>query len=125
MFRRILGGTTASVPQNDIDREQWEIFPLHQLDQLEANRFSVGWVLMFNDVLDAERLHEALGRLMTIGDWKKLGGRLKRSVCDLPNCPRRFCSQSLCGSMEFPCLPSVLRIGLLARSLTHLGPRTS
>jgi hypothetical protein len=36
--------------------------------------------LRFNDVLDADKLHASLSRLLEIGDWKKVGGRLKLTV---------------------------------------------
>jgi hypothetical protein len=36
--------------------------------------------MRFNDVLDAEKLHDALSELLEIGDWRKLGGRLRFKV---------------------------------------------
>jgi hypothetical protein len=40
----------------------------------------VATVMLFNDVLDADMLNASLSRLLEIGDWRKLGGRLKRVV---------------------------------------------
>jgi hypothetical protein len=37
----------------------------------------VTWTLRFNDVLDPEKLHASLSKLLEIGDWKKVGGRLR------------------------------------------------
>jgi hypothetical protein len=41
----------------------------------------VTWTLQFNDVLDPELLHISLLRLLEIGDWRKVGGRLRLWVC--------------------------------------------
>jgi hypothetical protein len=38
-------------------------------------------MMRFNDVLDAEKLADALSRLLEIGDCNKLGGRLRFKVC--------------------------------------------
>ncbi|GAO14342.1 hypothetical protein UVI_02034170 [Ustilaginoidea virens] len=35
------------------------------------------WVMCFNDVLDAAQLHACLCQLLEIGDWRKLGARLR------------------------------------------------
>ncbi|KAE8321612.1 hypothetical protein BDV39DRAFT_210539 [Aspergillus sergii] len=40
-------------------------------------RIFVSRLMHFNDVLDAEKLHNALSKLLEIGDWRKLGGRLR------------------------------------------------
>jgi hypothetical protein len=40
----------------------------------------VTWTLRFNDVLDADSLHASLSKLLEIGDWRKLGGRLRLKV---------------------------------------------
>ena len=40
----------------------------------------VTWTLCFNDVLDAGNLHASLSRLLEIGDWRKVGGRLRLKV---------------------------------------------
>ncbi|KAK8009793.1 acyltransferase [Apiospora arundinis] len=37
----------------------------------------VSWTLCFNDVLDSDKLHSSLFRLLEIGDWRKVGGRLR------------------------------------------------
>jgi hypothetical protein len=40
----------------------------------------VTWTLRFNDVLDPEKLHSSLASLLEIGDWRKVGGRLRLKV---------------------------------------------
>ncbi|KAF6824374.1 lysr family regulatory protein [Colletotrichum plurivorum] len=35
----------------------------------------MSWSMCFHDVLDADMLHDSLSELLTIGDWRKLGGR--------------------------------------------------
>lgn len=57
-----------------------EIYPLHSLDDTKSNRQFVSWLLRFNDVLNAEVLHDALCRLLGQTTWRKLGGRLKQRV---------------------------------------------
>lgn len=62
--------------------EQDHVYPVHMLDDSTTLRGIVmTWTLCFNDVLDADRLHTALSKLLSIGDWKKLGGRLRLNVC--------------------------------------------
>ncbi|KAK3897997.1 hypothetical protein C8A05DRAFT_19345 [Staphylotrichum tortipilum] len=55
-----------------------EVYPLHMLDDTKSLRnIVVTWTLRFNDVLDHEKLHASLAGLLEIGDWGKLGGRLR------------------------------------------------
>nr|POF04447.1 hypothetical protein CFP56_55928 [Quercus suber] len=45
------------------------VYPVHMLDDLAAHRSIVmGWTLRFNDVLNADQLHNALTKLLEIGD---------------------------------------------------------
>lgn len=57
-----------------------DIYPLYPFDSDKTNRCFVSWLMRFNDVLDPEQLNNALARLLEIGDWKKLGGRLRWKV---------------------------------------------
>ncbi|KAJ6084309.1 transcriptional regulator sdnM [Penicillium sp. IBT 16267x] len=66
-----------------------DVYPIHVLDNIKANHCYVDWLMRFNDVLDAEKLKAALSRLLEIGDWKKLGGRLRRKVIR-PKHPGRY-----------------------------------
>jgi hypothetical protein len=55
-----------------------DVYPVFTLDDNETLRgIVVTWTLRFNDVLDADKLHKSLWRLLEIGDWRKLGGRLR------------------------------------------------
>jgi hypothetical protein len=58
-----------------------DVYPLHMLDNTEPLRGTVvTWTLRFDDVLDADKLHDSLSRLLDMGDWRKLGGRLRLNV---------------------------------------------
>ncbi|KAK6857717.1 hypothetical protein PG995_005416 [Apiospora arundinis] len=58
--------------------ESDEVYPVHMLDDNKTLRASiVTWTLCFNDVLDPDQLHTSLSRLLEIGDWRKIGGRLR------------------------------------------------
>lgn len=58
-----------------------DVYPVHMLDDTTMLRgIVVAWTMCFNDVLDAPKLHTSLSRLLEIGDWRKVGGRLRRKV---------------------------------------------
>lgn len=58
-----------------------DIYPLHMLDDTKGCReHFLAWTLRFNDALDAQQLLVALSKLLEIGDWRKLGGRLSLNV---------------------------------------------
>ncbi len=58
-----------------------EVVQGHVLDDTATNReIGMTWTLRFEDVLDADKLHGALARLLEIGNWRKIGGRLKLDV---------------------------------------------
>ncbi|KAF7556434.1 hypothetical protein G7Z17_g1400 [Cylindrodendrum hubeiense] len=55
-----------------------DVFPVHFFDDTKTYRsMIVTWTLRFNDALDPEKLHDGLVQLLQIGDWRKLGGRLR------------------------------------------------
>ena len=61
--------------------ESDDTFPVHMLDDTKTLRgIVVTWTLRFNDVLDADKLHASLSKLLEIGDWRKVGGRLRLKV---------------------------------------------
>lgn len=66
-----------------------ECYPVHSLDNMKGNQCWVNWTMQFNDVLDPQKLNDALSRVLQTGDWKKLAGRLYRKV-------RRKPSLSMC-----------------------------
>lgn len=56
------------------------VYPLFVQDAVSSNQVLISASLRFNDVLDAETLRAALSRLLTIGHWQKLAGRLQKRV---------------------------------------------
>lgn len=59
------------------DKPDDDVYPLHDLDDTPTRRVLVARVLRFDHVLDAEMLHNSLTKLLDIGDWRKLAGRLR------------------------------------------------
>lgn len=55
------------------------VYPVHLHDANFAKVLMV-CTMRFDSVLDAAKLHSSLTRLLEIGDWKKVGGRLRRNV---------------------------------------------
>ncbi|KAH6841263.1 hypothetical protein B0T12DRAFT_398622 [Alternaria alternata] len=54
------------------------IYPVHILDDTKTFRsILITWTLVFNDVLNADKLRSSLANLLETGDWRKLGGRLR------------------------------------------------
>lgn len=57
------------------------IIPLHLWDDVPYTRaVSLNVTLRFEEVLDIKKLHASLNRLLEIGDWRKLGARLRQNV---------------------------------------------
>jgi hypothetical protein len=76
---RLLGASPARSTPPAFETD--DVFPVHMLDDTKSLRdIVVAWTLRFNDVLDADKLHTSLSRLLEIGDWRKVGGRLRRNV---------------------------------------------
>ncbi|KAH7135086.1 hypothetical protein B0J11DRAFT_517565, partial [Dendryphion nanum] len=72
----LFGGSSNKTPPPPVQSD--DIYPLHLLDDTKTYRgIVVAWTLRFNDVLDPEKLHGSLSRLLEIGDWRKLGGRVR------------------------------------------------
>ncbi|ROT41992.1 hypothetical protein SODALDRAFT_374374 [Sodiomyces alkalinus F11] len=92
-IRALLGLKPRRVPPPKIETD--EIFPVHFFDDTPTYRdLILCWTLRFNDVLDADKLHDALVRLLNMGDWRKLGGRLRLRVSE-----RAFTVTQLLGSI--------------------------
>lgn len=54
------------------------VYPTHMIDNVSVLKFLVmAWTMRFNDVLNTDKLHKSLAELLTVGNWKKLGGRLR------------------------------------------------
>ncbi|KAF4438050.1 Chloramphenicol acetyltransferase-like domain [Fusarium acutatum] len=63
---------SSNSPSDDV------VYPTHMIDNVSVLKFLVmAWTMRFNDVLNADKLHQSLSELLTVGDWKKLGGRLR------------------------------------------------
>lgn len=76
---RLVGASSASSAPPPVESD--EVYPVHMLDDTKTLRSAiVSWTLRFNDVLDADKLHTSLSRLLEIGDWRKVGGRLRQNV---------------------------------------------
>ncbi|KAK8085863.1 hypothetical protein PG997_007134 [Apiospora hydei] len=73
-----------------------EIFPLHFLDNKMGQLLLVlSQTLLFHSVLDPTKLHDGLVRLVSNGDWRKLGGRLRKQPNGLLelHVPREFTAE--------------------------------
>lgn len=60
------------------------IYAVHPIDGTKIQHVLYAGFERFNDVLDPQKIHDALFRLLQIGDWKKLGGRLRYRVSSQP-----------------------------------------
>jgi len=57
------------------------IIPLHYWDDLPyARAVCIDVMFRFDDVMDPEKIRMSLSRVLEIGDWKKLGARLRMNV---------------------------------------------
>ncbi|KAF2007692.1 hypothetical protein P154DRAFT_583862 [Amniculicola lignicola CBS 123094] len=75
-IQRLLGTAPARRAPPPVETD--DIYPVHMLDDTPTLRgIIVTWTLCFNDVLDADKLHSSLSELLEIGDWRKVGGRLR------------------------------------------------
>lgn len=56
------------------------IYPVHLLDGASFLRQIFTSFVKFNDVLEPQKLKDAISRLLQIGNWRKLGGRYRTKV---------------------------------------------
>ena len=56
-----------------------DVYPIH-LQDFNLRKLIMACTLRFDQVLDADELHAGLARLLEMGDWRKLAGRLRRNV---------------------------------------------
>lgn len=77
-FRRfIMTRARAAPPQVPTD----QVVPMLYFDDTNMTRGMIMCHTMkFHDVLDADKLHDSLSRLLNLGGWRKLGGRLRLNV---------------------------------------------
>lgn len=82
-FKRLMGQVPKDNPA--IIYADDDVYPVHTLDDTPTMRsILITWTICFNDVLDADKLQSSLSTLLEIGDWKKLGGRLRLKVVAPP-----------------------------------------
>lgn len=83
-FRKLTGnakGQEEAKPEHEVRYSDDKIYPLYRLDTTKTLKsIVVTWTLRFDDVLSAEKLHFSLEKLLEIGDWRKVGGRLQLNV---------------------------------------------
>jgi hypothetical protein len=65
------------------------VIPMNYSDSLGVDAPVLDFTMRFDDVLDVEKLRTALERLLEIGDWKKIGARIRKNVCFCKS-PRTF-----------------------------------
>ncbi|TQV91243.1 BCL5p [Cordyceps javanica] len=71
-----------------------DVYPMH-LQDVNFRKVIMACTMRFDHVLDAEKLHADLARLFEIGDWRKLGGRIrhnKERVLEI-HVPKQFSAQ--------------------------------
>jgi hypothetical protein len=57
------------------------VIPFHTLDgHAVVQAMVLEFAYRFDDVLEYERLRNSLERLLEIGDWRKLGARIRKKV---------------------------------------------
>lgn len=75
-----IGQETPSVIPTD------QVIPLHWFeDGAIWKKLVVYTLFVFDDALDAEKLHEALDKLVAREGYKKLGSRLRKNVRCIPH----------------------------------------
>ncbi|KAM7197241.1 putative lysr family regulatory protein [Rhypophila sp. PSN 637] len=58
-----------------------DVIPCGGFDDTRTVRSIImGCAFRFNEVLDCDKIHAALARLLEIGEWRKLGGRLRLNL---------------------------------------------
>ncbi|KDN67511.1 hypothetical protein CSUB01_04274 [Colletotrichum sublineola] len=75
-MRSLVGVNTKKIQLPRVATD--DVYPVHFFDDTKPFReMLLNWTLRFDDVLDAEKLHVSLAKLLDIGDWRKLGGRMR------------------------------------------------
>lgn len=92
-----------------------DVYPTGRIDNaLSIKPMVLSLTLRFNDVLDAAQLHAALCTLLATGDWRRLGGRLRKPAPDAPrqtlevHAPRAFTADRPAVAYSHEDLSSVL-----------------
>ncbi|KAI2484674.1 hypothetical protein Ptr902_03614 [Pyrenophora tritici-repentis] len=75
---RLMGKAAKDADDSSHLYENDIVYPVHGLDDTKTFRDTLlTWSMCFNDPLDADKLQKSLTKLLSTGDWKKLGGRLR------------------------------------------------
>jgi hypothetical protein len=78
---RLFGGSVPVAPER-IPTDT--VIPLFDRDDTDTNRsMAIEFTMIFDDVLDADKLSGALWKLLDRPGWKKLGARLRLNVTHL------------------------------------------
>ncbi|KAK2753455.1 hypothetical protein FQN54_007845 [Arachnomyces sp. PD_36] len=91
--RLFSGGRGKRDAQQDDDDLDDEVFPIHFLDMIGITpHCTMGFTFQYDDVLDPEKLHGSLVRLLEMEGWRKMGGRLRRDKKGKPEIrvPRKY-----------------------------------
>lgn len=76
-----MGFFTAPKPEPPPTVPTDEVIPLHILDgNRVVQAILLEFTYKFDDVLDVVKLRNSLNRLLEIGEWRKLGARLRLNV---------------------------------------------
>ena len=67
-----------------MDQASDAVFPIHEFDASAALHDVYCVFLRFDSVVDAPKLKTALWRVLEVGDWRKLGGRVRQKVSIAP-----------------------------------------
>ncbi|KAF5022564.1 hypothetical protein F66182_5397 [Fusarium sp. NRRL 66182] len=74
----VIKGLFGAGPKQPPKLEDDHVYPTGLLDDTKSFRDMILlWTFCFNDVLDPDKLHLSLNRLLEVGDWRKFGGRLR------------------------------------------------
>jgi hypothetical protein len=69
------------IPSTRLGEMYDDVYPIHLLDNAKDYRnLFMSYLFRFNDILDSNRLADSLTKLLEIGHWRKLGGRLRLKV---------------------------------------------
>lgn len=64
------------------DSAPFDVYPVHMFDDCKGPRsIMMQWIFRIDAQLDASKLQSALGRVLEMGDWRKLAGSLHYTVC--------------------------------------------
>ncbi|PVH91151.1 hypothetical protein DM02DRAFT_546360 [Periconia macrospinosa] len=119
-LRRLLGAGPAKSSPPRVESD--DVYPVHMLDGSKTLRnIVVIWMLRFNDALDADHLYASLSRLLEIGDWGKVGGRLrlKKNGALEVHVPRPFTAERPAVSYTHQALAMDIKDHPLAKTLPN------